>query len=377
MRQIHALCCSVEFEFNRNDPGEELPDGTKTGVGMPEQLKKLLVTIGSTLYKFGIGGLHSQESKRTLRGPGLMDSDVKGYYPETIGLLKLLPPAQQAIYDDIRTERNEHKARAQALEDAGKAGTPEHVEEETGSNGGKIVGNGWYGKMWSKYSIALNPQAGVSITINGQLSLLMLAERLHLGGVAVVSANTDGIVTKTPGGLEWYRDSVMQWWQTATGYQLEHSEYRLLAQRDVNNYTALTTKGKPKRKGVFAESGILSGMQGIHPDRDISKDAAVLFMTQGVPVEQTIRACTDIRKFVLSRKVKGGAYYCGQYLGPTARWYYCAASSEPLRYANGNKVAASDGAKPIQTLPDVFPGDVDYTAYIGYANKLVQECGYC
>jgi hypothetical protein len=29
MHSIYQLCCSVEFEFNRKDPGEELPDGTK------------------------------------------------------------------------------------------------------------------------------------------------------------------------------------------------------------------------------------------------------------------------------------------------------------------------------------------------------------
>lgn len=377
MQEIHRLCLSVDFEFNRKDPGEELPDGTKTGVSMPPELKKLRVTIGDTVYKFGIGGLHSQESKRTLRGPGLRDSDVRGFYPETIGLLKLLPPEQQAIYDDIRRERNEHKDAAEALKEAGKKDTEEYETEKTGADGGKIVGNGWYGKMWSKYSIALNPQAGVSITINGQLSLLMLIERLHIGGVQTVSANTDGIVTHCPAHLEWYREHCMAWWEQYTGYQLEHTDYRLLAQRDVNSYVAVSTKGEIKRKGqAFAESGVLSGMQGIHPDRDISKDAAVLYMTKGTPVEETIRACTDIRKFVLSRKVKTGAYYCGQYLGPTARWYYSTASKEPLRNMKGDKVASSGGAMPIQTLPDAFPTDVDYAAYEAYAHTLVKECGF-
>ena len=38
-----------------------------------------------------------------------------------------------------------------------------------------------------------DPNAGIAITINGQLSLLMLIERLHVGGVSVVSANTYGV----------------------------------------------------------------------------------------------------------------------------------------------------------------------------------------
>lgn len=372
MQDVHRLACSVEFEWNRKDPGELLPDGTKTGVTMPAELKKLRVTIGDTVYKFGIGGLHSQEKSRTLRGPGLRDSDVAGYYPELVRALGVLVPEQQAIYVGSMAERRAAKDLMQRQ----KAAKQDYSSAETDSDTGKIIVNGWYGKLWSKYSPMCNPQAGVSVTINGQLTLLMLIERLHLGGVAVVSANTDGIVTQCPPGMEWYRDGVMRWWEGLTGFTLEHKDYALLAQRDVNSYAALTIDGEIKRKGVFAESGVLSGMQGIHPDRDISKDAAVLYMTKGVPVSTTIRACTDIRKFVLSRKVKGGAYHNGQYLGPTARWYYGTSSTEPLRYDNGNKVAASDNAGAIQRLPGTLPADINYAMYEAYALELIQGCGF-
>ena len=378
MQEIHALCKNVEFEFNRKDPGEELPDGTKTGVGMPDVLKKLKVTIGETTYKFGIGGLHSTEAARTVSdddGEEKQDSDVAGFYPAMLILMKLLVPEQQAIYEAIYDERIAAKRLTQALESAGQKGSAEHTTASTESDGGKIVANGGYGKLWSKYSILLNPVAGVATTINGQLSLLMLIERLHMGGVRTLSANTDGIVTSCPPHLRYYRDSVMAWWEQTTGLQLEHKQYRLLAQRDVNSYVAVDSKGGIKRKGVFAESGVLSGMQGIHPDRDISKDAAVNWIVHGTPIADTVRACTDIRKFVMTRKAAGGAHHHGVYLGPTARWYYGAGQTEPLRAGNGNKVSDSDGAVPIQILPDVFPVDIDYTKYEAFAAKLVRACG--
>lgn len=371
MQEIARTALTSEFVWNRKDPGEALPDGTKTGVTMPDAIKKLRVKIGNTVYKFGMGGLHSQESSRTLRGPGYRDSDVAGYYPELVRALKLLSPEQMAIYVDVMAERRTSKAQMQQL----KAAKLDYSEAKTESDGGKIVVNGWYGKLFSKYSFMCNPQAGVSVTINGQLSLLMLIERLELAGVSVVSANTDGIVTHAPTGLEWVRDTTMAWWCNATGFDLEHNDYKIMAQRDVNSYVALLDSGEIKRKGVFAESGVLSGMQGIHPDRDISKDAAVAYMMKGTPIAETVRACKDIRKFVLSRKVKGGAYYKGQYLGPTARWYYRVGDAEPLRYANGNKVAASDGSMPCQVLPDAIPADLDYGAYEAYALQLVQDCG--
>lgn len=367
MRNIAELCYSTEFEWNRKDDSEVLPDGTKAGVSMPPALAKLRVTIGNTTYKFGIGGLHSMETGRTLRGPLLQDSDVASFYPELVRLLRVLSPEQQAIYEAVLVERVDAKHRAAAGD----------TEAKTIADSAKILLNGLYGKLWSKYSFACNPQAGVSITIAGQLSLLMLIERLELGGVTVHSANTDGIVTQCPARLDGYRQSCMAWWEKQCGFTLEHTQYSLLAQRDVNNYIAVdATTGKVKRKGVFAKSGVLEGMQGGHPDRDISKDAAVAYMVDGVPIEATVRACTDIRKFVMSRKVKGGAYHAGKYLGPTARWYYSRISTEPLRYANGNKVASSDNAMPCMVMPDGVPWDMDHARYEQYALELVDACCY-
>ena len=387
MQDVFELCKQVTFLWSRNDDGEEYYDSdgkkVKTGVNMPDELKKLRIKIGSSVYKFGIGGLHSQESAQTMYADeehDIEDSDVGSFYPSIAILMRLFNETIMPIYADIYRERMSGKGRIASAKAAYKATPTEALklawdEVETLTSGFKIVLNGGYGKLWSKYSFLLDPNAGIAITINGQLSLLMLIERLELGGVSVVSANTDGIICRIPKRLRGYYESTKKWWEQCTGLSLEATPYKSIHMRDVNSYVAVKPDGEAKRKGVFSESGINASMQGVHPDRDIAKDAAVAYLTHGAPLSDTIRACTNIRKFVLSRKVKGAGQWRGHYLGGTVRWYY-STNGEPITYvSNGNKVAGSDGAWPIQQLPDYMPADVDYAKYIEYAEELLRGAG--
>ena len=59
------------------------------------------------------------------------------------------------------------------------------------------------------FSIFFSPQQGISTTVGGQLSLLMLIERLEMAGIRVVSANTDCVETLVPYGKEWLADSIV------------------------------------------------------------------------------------------------------------------------------------------------------------------------
>lgn len=390
MQRVLAICKMVTFFFSRKEDGEpiEFPDGSKikTGVNMPKEIASLVVEMGRSKYKFGIGGLHSMESAQTIYtsdGEELQDSDVGSFYPSIAILMQLFGPEIMPIYREIyetrmrnKGEISDAKDKLKAAHECDKAALQQILDEiETITDGFKIVLNGGYGKLWSKYSFLLDPDAGIAITLNGQLSLLMLIERLEVGGVSVVSANTDGIVTLCPAHLLWYRDATMRWWEQTTGLSLEHNKYKSIHSRDVNSYIAVKPNGEVKRKGKYSPSGILSSMQGVHPDMDISKDAAVAYIVDGTPIETTVRACRDLRKFILAKSVKGGGQWRGQYLGKTVRWYL-STQGEPIRYiSNGNKVAGSDGAVPVQVLPDHFPADVDYSGYEQYAYKLLRVCG--
>lgn len=354
----------------------------RTGVQMPKELHKV-ITIAGKGYQMGIGGLHSREKKTAhVTTPGvcqMMTADVASYYPSLMVTLGMVPesigPLFIPIFVDLKNERISAKAAAAKIKKLAKLSSEQeaYLAELLATEGGlKIVLNGTFGKLWSKYSIFFAPELGVRVTITGQLALLMLIERMELAGIAVVSANTDGIELKVPEGSMFAAETILHWWQKTTGLVMETELYRSLNSRDVNNYIAVYDGGKTKRKGVYRPSGLVENK---NPNADICADAVALQLACGTPVETTIRQCTDPRKFVVVRKVKGGGYYQGQYLGAAVRWVY-AIGGEPILYENGNKVASSDGAMPLMRMDDKLPPNIDYDKYTRIAYDMLDDLGY-
>ena len=361
---------------------DEAGNKIKSGIKMHADIAAIRVKMGSSVYKFGAGGLHSQESGvwyESTDDEEIVDSDVGSYYPSIYIELGMYPeqcgPQQLEIYRDIKRERMEAKRAGRKRE----------------GNSKKIVLNGWFGKLGSKYSMAYAPELLMQVTITGQLMLLMLIEALEVCGISVVSANTDGIVTRCPKYLVKLRGEVMDWWQTATGMELEHAHYKGIYFRDVNNYFAITDKYEVKRKGVFVHAEVGSGPSSSKaPHREICADAVIAYVKDGTPLDETIYRCRDIRKFVSVRTVKGGAIrrlfegtemeafeqdQPGTYelLGKCVRWIYRRDYKGAIHYkTNGNMVADSTGAWPVMTLPDVFPDWIDYEYYVAHARKLLE-----
>jgi hypothetical protein len=229
------------------------------------------------------------------------------------------------------------------------------------------------------------PELGIRVTITGQLALLMLIEMMECSGIRVVSANTDGIILLIPEGLEPIATMIVSWWEKRTGLEMEETLYRSVYQRDVNNYVAITTSGKAKRKGVFTQSGVLSGPAGKAPCMDICADAVVEYLQHGTPISDTVRSCQDIRKFIVLRGVKGGGHYVPTNaagiaddeidMGKAVRWYYGADRTAYIANKKGDKVAGSTGATPCMKLPTVFPDDIDYLKYINKATEMLAHVG--
>lgn len=382
------------------------PAGIRTGVQIPPELKGRDITIGHTVYRVGIGGLHSQESSASHRTiPGvctLRTADVASYYPSLILNAGMYPKQLGKLFLTIYKSVYEQRLAAKRDIKQHPVHSSEYAELKAIESGFKIVLNGTFGKLFSRFSIFYAPEFGIAVTIGGQLSLLMLIERLELVGVRVVSANTDGIEMSIPVGREWLADAIINWWQNITGLVLETKNYLALYSRDVNNYVSMQFDGSVKRKGVFGESGVLNNK---HPDCDICADAVVAFLTRGVPLMTTITACTNIRKFVRVRGAKGGAVWFradqdrigeqrftalddnatktvrtlegGVHLGRAVRWYYARESQDFIVDAKSlNKVAGSDGARPVMELPDHLPTDVDYHYYVMVAEKMLEDIGY-
>lgn len=400
MRQFLEVVRGCDFFISNKDEVEMMGMdgvGVRTGVLIPDALKGHDIVIGRSTYRVGIGGLHSSESSASHRSaPGvctLMTADVASYYPSLILNAGMNPSQLGPLFSTIYRGFYDERIHAKGAADLHPEGSAARDELVTARDGLKIVLNGSFGKLFSRFSIFYAPEFGIAVTISGQLSLLMLIERLELAGIRVVSANTDGVEMSVPAGREWIAESIMSWWEQHTGLVLERNSYLALYSRDVNNYVSLGFNGRAKRKGVFGETGVLENR---HPDLDICADAVVEFLRSGTPLDQTIHACQDIRKFIRVRGARGGgtwfrngqdnfvtkddgtkALYSGVHLGRAVRWYYRTGSTDFIVDTKSlNKVAGSDGAQPLMELPEQLPTDIDYPYYVTVAEKMLEDIGY-
>lgn len=339
--------------------------GGNGSVLMPDWLKDKRIKIGSAQYQMGIGGLHSCEQRQYIMASDSMvlaDYDVASYYPSIIIQQRLAPHAfglpflklyQSLIDRRLKAKREGDKVTADTL---------------------KIVLNGSYGKLGSRYSTLYAPELMIQTTVTGQLALLMLIEALEREGIQVVSANTDGIVVYHHKDKASVVDAIMFDWELQTTYELERNEYRLLASRDVNNYFAVKPDGTVKGKGIFAPPSLQK-----NPDGQIIYRAVARLLSDSVAIEDTINASQDVSEFVTVRRVQGGAVWRHEKLGKAIRFYKSTEvlGDECIRYAtNGNKVPNSDGCAPLLDLPETFPLDVDRQYYIDKARELLREIGY-
>jgi hypothetical protein len=340
--------------------------GGNGAVIMPQWLKESRIQIGEAEYQMGIGGLHSCEKQQYVRADAdrvLQDWDVASYYPSIILQQRLAPKSLGEPFLKVYQSIVKRRLTAKKSGDKVMADTL------------KIAVNGSFGKLGSKYSALYAPDLLIQTTLTGQFALLMLIERMESAGVRVISANTDGIVLYFHKRLSDDVERIAWNWMLDTSYELERTDYKAIASRDVNAYVAVKLDGGIKGKGPFAPSSLAK-----NPDAKIVFEAVARQIAQGIPAEETIRACTDITKFVTVRRVQGGAVWRDQYLGKAVRFYQSKSVSqnECIHYAtNSNRVPKSAGALPLMDLPARFPDDVDYAAYIVEAEKLLCEVGAC
>lgn len=397
-------------------------------IELPKELEDVEIHIANSVYKIGIGGLHSQEKNISHISNDdclLIDNDVASYYPTLILNSGKYPPALGNTflkeYGEIKAERLMWKQKQKTL----PKGTKEYKEAECGNEGGKIFLNGTFGKTGSYYSILFAPEMLLQTTLTGQLSLLMLIEMHEICGISVISANTDGFIIKCYKDMYENSRQLIKTWENVTQLDMEETRYKAIYSRDVNNYFAIKEDSSVKRKGEYALSGLIAKK---NPDVEICSDAVAEFLAKGVSIEQSIRTCMDIRKFIVVKKVAGGgvkmhgnapsknilikeieplllkngwekngrkwekmgilhdarsAYETlfqpqkPEYLGKVVRYYYSNNCPGSIHYAtNGNTVGLSEGAKPCMILPEKLPEDIDYDWYIKNSLDILKDIGY-
>lgn len=261
--------------------------------------KGVTATVNGFTYHFGTGGIHGSIESKVVRENDeweIWDWDVASFYPN-LGITNRVFPSHLSasfcdIYKDVYDMRQTYKK-----------GTAENAML-------KLALNGVYGDSNNKYSPFYDPQYTMSITINGQLMLCMLAEWLGAGEVRMIQANTDGITVMVhKKHVDWMKE-VAKAWEARTGLELESVQYQAMFIRDVNSYIAVKKGGKSiKRIGAYAYETPLENPTtrelGWHKDHSnrVSIMAAEAQMVHGVPVEDFIMKHRDPFDFMLSVKV--------------------------------------------------------------------------
>jgi hypothetical protein len=277
----------------------------------------VVARINGFEYVFGLGGIHgSVESKVIESSENLIIEswDVSSYYPN-LSITNRFYPAHLGekfcdVYQNLYEQRKTYPK--------GSAFNAAY----------KLALNGTYGKSNDKFSVFYDPAFTMSITINGQLLLCVLAEHLlDIPTVNIVMCNTDGLeYTVHPSHVEEAK-AICLWWETYTGLQLENVRYKSMFIRDCNNYIAVYESGKVKRKGAYEYN--LSWHQ--NAGGLVIPKVAEKVLVEGAPIRETVENWPELMDFMLRTKVPRSSYLqWGDEQVQNITRYYIAKGGKPL-----------------------------------------------
>lgn len=336
------------------------------------QIKKafpdLIALFRGMTYHFGVGGLHGSMNKAVLRASDtheIIDVDVTSFYPSLAIVNRLAPEHLGDVFCDAYIELFDERC--------------QHLKGSPRNKALKLALNAVFGDSNNIYSRGFyDPAFMLSITVNGQLLIAVLAEALAaIDGVTIIQANTDGITLMAPRERRNDIKAVTDWWQQGTALMLEHVNYRAMWIRDVNNYLALDTDGKVKRKGAYE----YKYQWWQDPSMPVVAKAAEAHMVYGRDVGEFLREA-DPWDFLIRARVRGrDRLVWGERALQKNNRYYVATEGRPLVKIMPPLAGKTDerrtvqaGGKPV-VVRNVYDGlqlrDVDYGWYEKQVKKLI------
>lgn len=323
-------------------------------------------------YSVGVGGIHSVNSPEIIiprDDEMLIDIDVASLYPSMLIEYEFYPKHLGKefleVYKQIKDERIEAKHNG------------DKVKNETL----KLALNGLSGNLQNEHNFCYSPESVMKIRMNGQLLLLMLAEKLTQVGCRIVQANTDGLFVLFKKDKYEEVNKVCREWEQLTKLTLEEDRFKAMYQYAINDYFAITEDNKVKEKGMFITTVKLG--KGLTPK--IIPKAVINFFKDGISVEDTIKNCTDIRDFLMSEKTgkqwhveymneeqqRTNRFYASTNGGYLWKWKYSndsdAKSYQNMLTASGVTLLNKFDDKPIEERK------INYRYYIMEAYKIIRD----
>lgn len=329
-------------------------------------------------YSVGVGGIHSVNKPSIFiakEDEVISDVDVASLYPSLIIEYGFYPPHLGKefleVYKGIKDERIEAKHNGNKLKNLTL----------------KLSINGLSGNLQSEFSWCYSPKTVMRIRINGQLLLLMLAEKLISIGCQIIQANTDGLFVLRKKKDEQKFKDVCKWWENLTRLELEEDRFERFYQFAINDYLGVIEGYKDsknpkllKKKGLFIDSVTLGkGMQPMIIPKAINANLA-----DNISVEETIRNCKDINEFITYQKVdkKFTVQYMDKFITHINRYYVSTnggylykcevEDGKIVKFANMLTASGVTLCNDITAIKE-FPKNINYKYYIKEANKILAK----
>ena len=327
--------------------------------------------------EFGYGGLHGVPVEN--KGNIIVTNDVKlldvaSLYPTIIGNLKLL-----GIYTEDYIQMKYDRLKVK------------HTDKPL-SDSLKLILNSTYGVMNSKFSPINNPVGAYSVCFYGQSLLYDLSKELYNVGCKLININTDGVAFTTDN--EDYKEV---WKKIEEKYDitLEEDKFVKWIQKDVNNYIAVTEKGKVKVKGgAFSKYQKTASHNYKNYSNAIVDKAIVEYLTNGTaPLTTVLNHREDKELFQII--LKCGGTYLGtvdedkNLLSNKVNRVFACKKTNPKRTKLYKAKEKEDGILSLSNFPDVpddmivFNGNVkdldsneiDLSFYLRLINSKLKDLG--
>lgn len=353
--------------------------------------KKQVVEVCGIPHTFAWGGIHGAPGIIKTNSRGVKSITSTPYYGKGIFLMADVT----AYYPSLQLQ---YKLGYRNM------GNPENFEKIHGENlrlkaidkkarlPYKIADNAISGQLKDQYSPLFDPRENNAITVNGQLLLLDLLEKLE-NHCELIQSNTDGILMKMPEKYEksdaaidaWFDtiDDIVWEWEQRTGMRMGFDLYTKVFQKDVNNYLLVAADGSIKRKGAYTKN-----LSPLDFDLPIINLAIVEFMKNGTPVEETILGCTELKMFQKIVKLTG-KYKCVWHNGQsyTEKCFRVFASKRPSDTGIGKQKSEGATIEKFANTPDhcfidntdingkLVPRVLDKQWYIALAKERLLQYG--